>query len=352
MGRVRADFAVLLLVLLVACRDIVGFEEAPESGIDLPMQSEPILPFVPADDLRSGCEACARESCGELRETCLGDDVCRDLLQCRSRCGDPVCFARCGSFATFHGNLQVTGYPVGAESPLYASYDDCVASTNCREACGIGLNWECLGNESYRWPKRSAVPIPVQMSIFNEHTGAATPAGVEASDDADRLLDRGDTGEWGQVELDLRMGNTFAGYFTIVPKLQTLRSVLYYPGTLFRPTRGVVGVIMPFERNVESPLTAAMFSIRDCLGYFASGVSFEIDGVVPLAQWSVTSGLSGANNEPTSEVGTTVLDGVAPQPDTVVVRAVRRDRMVARRVIYLRKGVMTRADLWPLSGDE
>ena len=346
-------FGLLLLVALCACREIVGFDDPDDAARGVEASSAVLLPFVPGPDFKDSCEACARDSCGEARETCLEDGVCRGLFDCSSRCDNPVCFARCGSFATFGGTALFPGDPIGIESLRFGESLGCVYDS-CRDACGFGVTWDCLEDDKYRWPQTWSDSLPVQLGIVREGAPYPVAAHVEAFTNADAFLDRGDTGEWGQVELDLSFRTTFYGYFVIVPRIGGLASEIYYPGNLFRPSRGAISVVdASMFVDPDARDAAAMFSISDCLGYRASGVSFEIEGVQAQSSWVLTSfGALTPGETVTSEFGTAGLLGLPPQEHTVYVRATRRGQTLARRPILLRERFVTRVDLYPRGGDD
>jgi hypothetical protein len=247
-----------------------------------------------------------------------------------------------------------TGLGIAApENVRKDEYQWCI-ERKCRDACGLGVNWECLGSETYRWPKDSDGPLPVQLRVIAELGNVDVSASVEAHNDRDAFFDRAETGAWGQVELDVNSQFTFSGYFQITPKLGSIGSMLYYPPKLFRASRGGVGVVDPatLPNAPEEELVSAALSMSDCLSYPASGVSFEIEGKSPRSTWAAAGDNLTPGMSITTEFGIVGLQGFNPEPDPVTVRAVRRDQTVARRSVKLRKGFFVRVDLVPLSGDE
>ena len=64
----QAVLSILLLTSSGACRDIVGFDEPADEGVEGRSKSAPVLPFVPASELKERCELCVQESCTSLRD--------------------------------------------------------------------------------------------------------------------------------------------------------------------------------------------------------------------------------------------------------------------------------------------
>lgn len=339
----------LLFLVTASCRAVVDFDEPTEAAAA--QQTRPLLPFVPEDALAEGCASCAMDGCSEERELCLSDVTCRGLLACRSRCKDPACMARCGSFTRFGGgSVSSNGIPTAPESRAYEVYEGCV-SGSCRGPCGIGLNWDCLGSATYRWPRDLGGDLPVQLEVLDRRAYAPTPASVEAYGLGDTFLDRGETGAWGQVTLNLNARSTFAGYFTIIPKLDGLVSELYYPGTLFRPTRLAAPILFaPSPVTPKPGLAGAVFSVRDCLGRQATGVSFQLEELPGDAWYLLAESFVQNKALTTNDSGTGGINNLMPQQDLVYVNAIRADRTVARAGFRLREDSLSLVELWPLSG--
>jgi hypothetical protein len=121
----------LVLSCLVACRDLVGFEEpardasASDAGTQ-PSTTACALPYASSD-----CADCARQRCCTESMACADDPACRAQARCLAKCGaEPGCRAQCALAA-----------PVSQSSDA-AALAACMASEcadDCGLACGMSL---------------------------------------------------------------------------------------------------------------------------------------------------------------------------------------------------------------------
>jgi hypothetical protein len=356
----------LTALALGGCSQLLGdpFDEdasskfAAESGANHcggvpPLTAEPLLPFVPAEEFEDSCTSCVADACSERADACLADAACRAILTCRAGCKDPACQACCGSFTRFGRDLStdLNAPPAAEESLLFRSHELCVSS--CRIKCGAGLNWECVGKPTYRWPsERRGTELRVQLELRVQGSFASLPAEVEAYSENDVPLARGQTGGWGKIELDLTHRSAFRGYFLITPQAAGYAKTIVYPGVLARNSRGNA-LIAPIDEEArytpDAGRATAIFGAVDCLGYPAIGVRFELDGLASETWYAGLDVKLQRNAVATGESGVGGVLPLEPQESPVAVVATYDGRPIAHTTFLLRSGYVSEVGLFPLS---
>jgi hypothetical protein len=306
------------------------------------------------------CTQCARDACEGERAACMAEARCRSLLECHSRCGDPACSARCGSYATSETPIQSSIYQLQRtdESERFSLYYECVAEANCRVACGLGVNWSCLKKQTYRWPTRpqrdddASIELRVDVVEVNNYLGVPAHISAHASDTT--LLANAPTAGWGQAELQLPIVETFDGYLEIEPDSQGFGKQFAYSAPVFRSTRSVNVV---FEDNAALPSpqpgTAAIGVVAfDCLGVPAPGITFELEQAVGQPWYTSNATLPTRNITQTELLGSGGISDVPASYDEVALIAKRDGEPVARRSIHVRANWLTIVGLLPRTEDE
>jgi hypothetical protein len=363
----------IVLTSIAGCRQIVDFDEPPsKSGVaEAGEPPLPFLPFVPRPEHADTCTSCAAAKCNTQHQACVDDPQCRELLRCYGACSDPLCIARCGSYDlldyAWNGPNTLAAGRRGAESALLTAYQRCVPVYDCPTDCGYGLDWGCLKNNRYRWPRwpyMEKSPLHLQLELLfpndigvSARVSAYLPFGGPAG-----ILSKEPNG-WGQVELEF--SGAFDGFLQIESDPGALDEfhVLDYSGPFFRDTRLSRDV---FPIDVHPPYPHAGFAgviigVTDCVGSPASGITFELEEASgqPYAYWSQKdrfvfggktdeAGAGGFADVSPANVGAFASGGDA----TVTVLAKHDEQTVARRTVSLRENWLTSVVLRPLSGDE
>jgi hypothetical protein len=128
----------------VAARDVDACRRAACRG-------ECIGASLPATYPGADCDACVLSTpeCRAAREACLADADCERLTLCFSAVDDPPSTLQCLDEYTSLGSATLE------------AWDDCARLT-CRDACGVGTHWDCVG----AW---SEVPVgtgsPIELTI-------------------------------------------------------------------------------------------------------------------------------------------------------------------------------------------
>lgn len=107
-------------------------------------------------EVQDRCKACAMEKCSEERSSCLEDDACTTLLDCKGICGDPACLLDCEAEHGF--------------SAWYEDLWECVLNDSCPDECRSNQNWGCLGN--YDWTPSEDPRFAVTFRFENPRTTA------------------------------------------------------------------------------------------------------------------------------------------------------------------------------------
>jgi hypothetical protein len=353
----RTRGLLLALLLIAGCRQIVGFDAADADGGSASADMLPLLPFAATPEFRAGCEGCAAESCSAEHDACLADAGCRALLGCRGVCRDPVCLARCGSFDQLDYSIGLI-FPQarGGESFRYYQYLACMSQSKCAGECGWGANWACLGQQTYRWPHfpdtQNTEPIHVQLELVDARFGQGVDARVTAfapsASGMQQVSQSARSSGWGQVEFDL--GLVFDGVLQIESGADALDPVrvLANPGPLFRNTRLALN---PIASDVVGAVgSAAMLMIvTDCLGAFASGIAFELQGTTGDLFGFVGLPAQFTPGANTDANGIASFFNVKPTADAVTVIGKRKGEVVVKRKIYVRDGWVNQLYLHPLT---
>jgi hypothetical protein len=337
-----------------ACRQIVGFDEPKSDAGDHVARALPLLPFVPEKDYAETCERCALDSCSSERDACLADARCLEILRCREQCRDPVCIARCGSFAY----LTSAGSVLAHESPLFQNYNDCVSFGRCASECHTGLNWACVEQKPYRWPARPRLAedsrIDFRVEVIECGSWLGVPSQITAYWGSQDLLASARGSSWGQAELVLPVSETIDGYLEIEPSVPGLGHQIFQTGPVFRATL-LSACVFPagLKPLTPEPGSAAVgFYIFDCLGVNASGVTFELDGAEGTSFYGSSNGEVSTNAQRTELHGFGGFANLRSPPDAVSVVAKRGGTIVARKLVRVRQDWLTVALLWPRSEDD
>jgi hypothetical protein len=96
----RMVLTIALLALPSACRQIVDFEDGPDSNNDGYISSTGYWPFSDAE-----CGACVDQNCAAEAKACLADPSCQAFEGCIAACkrGDSACTDSCGYDVLYSG---------------------------------------------------------------------------------------------------------------------------------------------------------------------------------------------------------------------------------------------------------
>jgi hypothetical protein len=261
---VAVSFVAVAAAGIAGCGQILGvadYKTAAPTPADAAPASLPSLPARP-DSTRIDCERCVADKCGAERSLCENSPRCRAMLACQGQCKDPKCIADCTDKLP--------------RSLDFADYFDCafgvVSAINanpaqCSTECGVGSNWECVGN--YTWtslPGSHEVTEQVQVELMG--TGAlGAPLmllqGVEvaACDDFGAALEAGaKCGDWKSVNAYGQVAVSF------VPKP-------FFSPTVFSIRGGAGELQRVYPRPIarSGPLELDVFSLK--LGTYLNGVA-------------------------------------------------------------------------------
>ena len=117
--------------------------------------------FCPGVELTSlfGSTACglcvAQHACNEL-STCQADPRCRQRLECMDACTGPNLDPACHDACRDDFGSDLSALPGELESPVLV-----LANKECRDACGFGQAWSCVGD--YGWPPPTEDEVTVYL---------------------------------------------------------------------------------------------------------------------------------------------------------------------------------------------
>lgn len=353
-ARCPCVFVWLLLLCAAGCRAVVGFDEPVEEGTAL--TGLPLLSFVPDGDHASECKRCAEAQCSKQYNACAVDARCRQYLQCRGTCSDPVCSARCGSYALYDDVLLSGALPGrhGEEVPLFGDYHRCVSVDRCLDACGWGLNYECM--RGYRWPVR-ADDANIRLDLELRDYGVGAPL-VNVSAQTPNvgttallpIANEQKTSSWGQLQIDLG-GTVFDGVLQIDADAPEKFGTLAYIGRVFRDTRMsfTIAPLRLIEFDDALATSRLWIAAFDCAGAPASGLTFGLEDAHG-DPFYIVGNLQASLSGPTDGLGTGGFDRVVVNGTPLVsVYAERDGEVVARKTVMLRPGWETKVSLWPFS---
>jgi hypothetical protein len=337
----------IVLVAITGCRQIVGFDETPPE----PADGAPFLPFVPAPQYLDACTSCAADKCMTEHQACLDDASCKAMLRCRGACSNPVCIARCGSFdlIDYADSRDAIAGRRGAENANFADYHRCVSWYGCRAECGAGLNWDCTAR--YPWPNYPEHnPLSLQLELLDE-VGNGASASVTAYIGQGAITQPAHTAGWGQTELKIpssASGPAFLQVESDPDALDELR-MLDYSGPFFRDTR-LSRTVFPVGHPIfpQSGFAGVLVVATDCLGFTASGITFELDGTSSRADYNFGDV---SNVENTNKTGMGLFKDVSAN-GTITVRARKDEVIVAQQRVELRENWLTSVVLRPLTEDD
>jgi hypothetical protein len=126
----------LVLSCLVACRDLVGFEEPERDASASDAGTQPSTTVCALPHASPGCASCARQHCCTESMACADDPACRAQARCLANCGaEPGCRAQCALV-------------VVSQSSDAAALAACMAS-ECEDACGLACGMSLVDYGEY-----------------------------------------------------------------------------------------------------------------------------------------------------------------------------------------------------------
>ena len=346
------------LVGASGCASLAGIDDY--SVVD----DAPVLPALPDPDYLGTCEACIRTTCGGYRDACLASGPCRAMLDCKSRCSDPNCLAKC----------EDTTLPA---SQNYQDFFNCafnrapafVVQTACAEECNAGRNWDC--REKYRWDGING-PRKVDVTTFDVALNARNTGrvlqhlpGIDVMPCSDgilgELVGEAGCGAWvrvnakGTAQIHLTQDQTL---FAITGGLEERHRV--YPRPFPRPGSFVVytrsayalriAVADLYTLPLEPSLGTILFRQVDCLDVPSTLPRVDLETRGSESAVKFTSEFKAEARElPTSGTDAGYIVNVSPDKQLGIFATLPDGSPASRQTVLVAPGWITDVTLYPLA---
>lgn len=316
-------------------------------------RASPLLPFVPDAERIDACAACAEQSCASEREACVADPTCAALLDCRRRCSDPACLAKCGERT--HWDLERVGFP---QDVLFDTYERCVSLLACGGACGWGKNWGCRGR--YSWPEAEGpgdLPLALEVRL-SDNVGHVARVAACGDHLCSIVLDEGESDAWGQVELDvgalsrleflrIDFGDAKVDFYT----LPVFRATTIHLAASAQFVPESAAFLGPDALEFADPKGAIIAVLTlDCAGAPAPAVQFELIGEAPDKRAFYAAGSGNYPFFTATETSSSGRGGFVGVPDGTFglrARSLTGERLASRDTLPAAAGTWTIIGLFP-----